>query len=259
MWLCLPIPKNNPLWYFGQSRCYPADFRQIHVFPEQSDDFLVSFSKLVEFKQREGSKVRKGGADTALGDGDTGRRAVLEFWSFGVLQCWREETFQNFLLIFPSPPHFEEGTCHVWRRGKWVWYICLCRAGKCVTKTEVKDQTRSDKSKISQSQRSDKVKDQTRSDCIRWKSSSQNLRRRSSHCLTLMLSMQQVCAVEMKFKKKTKKILKMFICWVWGEYLQTLGGEMTTFSDWTVAAENSQIWINLGPLRHGTSSRTNCC
>ena len=91
MWLCLPIPKNNPLWYFGQTRCYPADFRQIHVFPEQSD-FLVSFSKLVEFKQREGSKVRKGGADTALGEDDTGRKC----WSVGVLQC-----FQNLFLIFP--------------------------------------------------------------------------------------------------------------------------------------------------------------
>ena len=111
MWLCLPIPKNNPLWYFGQSRCYPADFRQIHVFPEQSD-FLVSFSKLVEFKQREGSKVRKGGADTALGEDDTGRKCCSVFRIY-------------FLSSLLSPPHFEEGTCHIWRGGKLVWNICV--------------------------------------------------------------------------------------------------------------------------------------
>ena len=73
----------------------------------------MSFSKLVEFKQREGSKVRKGGADTALGDGDTGRRAVLEFWSVAVLEGWSVGGFSEFILIFPLPPHFEEGMCHI--------------------------------------------------------------------------------------------------------------------------------------------------
>ena len=61
----------------------------------------MSFSKLVEFKQREGSKVRRGVADTALGDDDTGRRAVLEFWSVAVLEGWSVGDFSEFSFNLP--------------------------------------------------------------------------------------------------------------------------------------------------------------